>query len=171
MDILLIRHAVAKDREDFAKHHSSDELRPLTRRGIERMRAGVRGIRQLVEHIDVLATSPLTRARQTAEIVAKGVKPDLVLEVPELSPGQGPANMTHWLAQQTVDGTLCVVGHEPDLSDLVAWLVCGRSEGFLDFGKGGACLLGSHGVPEQGRCILRWALTPNQLRALGKTKK
>ncbi|MFM1892035.1 MAG: hypothetical protein RLZ44_1112 [Pseudomonadota bacterium] len=168
MDILIVRHGIAEERESFAERGRSDDLRPLTKKGIERMREGARGLKQVVEQIDVLASSPLTRAQQTAEILAKSFSPGPVIEVPELAPGHGPAVVTAWLAAQETDGTLALVGHEPDLSELVAWLVCGRSEGFLDLKKGAACLVSSHGAPAQGRCILRWALTPRQLRQLGR---
>jgi phosphohistidine phosphatase len=168
MDILIVRHAIAEDREQFARRGLDDGLRPLTRKGIERMREGARGLKQVVEQLDALAASPLSRAQQTAEILVEAFAPGPVLEVPELAPGHGPAAVTAWLAAQETVGTLALVGHEPDLSELVAWLVCGRSEGFLDLKKGAACLISAHGRPAQGGCILRWALTPRQLRRLGR---
>jgi len=167
MDILVVRHAIAEERETFAKRNPDDDQRPLTKKGIERMRDGARGLKALVESVDLIAHSPLVRAQQTAEILHKSFAPAPLLEVPELAPGAGPANVTAWLTAEEAE-TLCIVGHEPDLSELVAWLVCGRSEGFVDLKKGGACLLGSQGQPGQGRCFLRWALPPRQLRLLGR---
>ena len=68
MNILVIRHAIAADRERHAEQHDGEDdgLRPLTARGRKRMREGARGLRRLVPKIDLLATSPLTRAAQTA---------------------------------------------------------------------------------------------------------
>ena len=62
MDLLVIRHAIAEDREVFAGTGKDDSLRPLTDRGRERMQEGARGLVRLVDRLDVLATSPLTRA-------------------------------------------------------------------------------------------------------------
>lgn len=168
MDILIVRHAIAEDRMQFAKRGLTDDLRPLTKKGVERMRDGTRGLLQILDQIDLLAASPLTRAQQTADILAKAFNPGPVIEVPELAPGNGPAAITAWLAEQDTTDTLGIVGHEPDLSELVAWLVCGRSEGFLELKKGGACLVTCHGAPTQGRCTLLWALSPRQLRLLGR---
>jgi len=67
MQLLLIRHAIAEDRFEFARTGQSDYYRPLTERGRARMARGATGLRTLVPDIDVLATSPLTRAVQTAE--------------------------------------------------------------------------------------------------------
>lgn len=168
MEILIVRHGIAEDRAHFARRGLSDELRPLTKQGSERMRQGARGLAKLVDGIDLLAASPLTRAQQTAEILEQSFQPGPLVELPELAPGNGPTIITAWLAAQEPTETLCLVGHEPDLSQLVAWLVCGRSEGFLELKKGAACLLGCHGRPAQGGCVLRWSLTPGQLRQLGR---
>src|SRR5258708_39107238 len=69
MELLVIRHGVAMDKEEFAKAGTSDDLRPLTSAGMEEMKEIARGLRELVKKIDVLATSPLVRAVQTAEII------------------------------------------------------------------------------------------------------
>jgi phosphohistidine phosphatase len=167
MDILVVRHAIAEDRMRFARRNPDDDQRPLTKKGIERMREGARGLRALVQAVGLLAHSPLVRARQTAEILHKSYAPSPLLEVPELAPGHGPDAVTRWLATEESD-VVCLVGHEPDLSELVAWLVCGRTEGFVDFKKGGACLVACEGNPGQGRCHLRWLATPRQLRLLGQ---
>jgi phosphohistidine phosphatase len=167
MDILIVRHAIAEERERFARRNLNDDLRPLTRKGVERMREGVRGLEALIDSVGLIAHSPLTRAGQTAELLHKSFPRSPTQEVPELAPGYGPESVTRWLAQQESE-LVCVVGHEPDLSELVAWLVCGRTEGFLDLKKGGACLLGCQRGPGQAACFLRWAATPRQLRLLGR---
>jgi phosphohistidine phosphatase len=167
MDILIVRHAIAEERERFARRNPDDDLRPLTKKGAERMREGARGLAAMVETVGLIAYSPLTRARQTAEILHRSFPSSPTREVPELAPGYGPENVTRWLAEQESE-LVCVVGHEPDLSELIAWLACGRTEGFLDLKKGGACLLGGEHGPGQASCLLRWAATPRQLRLLGR---
>ncbi len=168
MNILVVRHAIAEERDVFAKNNDNDDERPLTKRGIERMREGARGLSRLVEHIDVLAYSPLVRAHQTAEILAKAIKPSKQLELPELTPGTGAAAITDWLQQLAPQSAFCLVGHEPDLSELIAWLTCGRAAAYVDLKKGSACLLECPTTPARDSATLLWALTPRQLRLLGR---
>lgn len=167
MHILVVRHAIAEEREVFAKKNDDDLQRPLTKRGIERMREGAAGLRQLVTRVDVLASGPLVRARQTADILAKALKPARRVEVPELAPGFGPTAATDWLQQLAPESTVGLVGHEPDLSELVAWLTCGRVAGFLEMKKGSACLLRCPTTPARDTATLLWALAPRQLRLIG----
>lgn len=168
MNILVVRHAIAEEREVFAKKNDNDDERALTKRGMERMGQGARGLSKLVEHIDVLVSSPLVRARQTAEILAKAIKLRKQLEIPELAPGSGPTAVTDWLQQLAPQSTVCLVGHEPDLSELIAWLTCGRAAGYVDLKKGGACLLDCPATPARDTATLLWSLAPRQLRLLGK---
>ena len=67
MRLLLIRHAIAEEREDFARTGKDDGLRPLTDDGRKKMKQAARGLRGLVPDIDLLATSPLTRVVAFAE--------------------------------------------------------------------------------------------------------
>src|SRR5919106_4959014 len=71
-ELYLIRHAVAEQRGDA---WPDDAKRPLSEEGMTRMRKAVRGLARLDVSIDVILTSPLVRARQTAEIVAAGFAP------------------------------------------------------------------------------------------------
>lgn len=170
MDILIVRHGIAEERAASTRSGQDDADRELTKKGIERMKEAARGLRQCVDDIDLIATSPLIRARQTAEIVRKAYKPTQLLQIPELAPGQGPSMTTAWLQEQTDIGCVCLVGHEPDLSELIAWLTAGRAEGFAEFKKGAACLVRSAGPPERAGCSLVWLLSPRQLRLLANAE-
>jgi phosphohistidine phosphatase len=168
MKILVVRHAIAQRREVFAKQNRHDDQRPLTAKGIQRMREGAVGLRRVVDRVDVLAFSPLVRARQTAEILARSLKPDRRIAVPGLAPGYDPTAATDWLQHLAPESHVCLVGHEPDLSALVAWLTCGRVAGFLELRRGSACLLHCPKTPARDTATLLWALAPRQLRLLGK---
>ena len=74
MQLLVIRHAIAEEQEDFARSGRDDSERPLTDEGRDKMRRGIAGLRRMVSRIDLLASSQYTRARQTAELVAEGYK-------------------------------------------------------------------------------------------------
>lgn len=63
MELLIIRHAIAEDPVEHAKRGRGDDERPLTAKGVERMRQGAAGLRRLVPRVDVLAASPLARAQ------------------------------------------------------------------------------------------------------------
>ncbi len=167
MKLLVIRHAIAEDRDTWARTGEDDTLRPLTVAGRKKMRAVARGLARVGPTPDLLATSPLTRAVETADILdrAYGGVDTMVLE--QLTPERHPADLLGWLRTCATDSTIGVVGHEPHLSDLLSWLLTGREGSFIQLKKGGACLLAFQGNARAGSAMLRWALTPAQLRRLG----
>jgi len=172
MNLLVIRHAIAEDKETFAASGRSDDQRPLTEAGRSKMRRAAEGLRATCPRIAVLASSPLLRARETAEIVAPVFKVARVEIVEALRPDRPFEDLTAWLRRRVApngcgeDATVAVVGHEPHLSGLVTWLMTATTESRLELKKGGACLLAFDRVPAAGQATLRWALTPAQLRAL-----
>jgi len=167
MDLVLVRHAIAEERQAFAQSGQSDDLRPLTARGKRRMQRAAAGLRSLVPNVDLLASSPLVRAAQTAEIVSRAYGKLEVVEAAELAPDAGSERFLDWLQHQDEAATLMAVGHEPSLSMHVAWLTARVEEPFVEFKKGGACLLSFCAEVSSGGATLRWLLTPAQLRALG----
>lgn len=164
MQILIVRHAIAEQRELFAARNPNDDLRPLTSKGIERMRRGCSGLKRVLPQLDLILTSPLARAVQTGDILAQSY-PDAGREVlPELSPGCDPQLLVEQFADLPSDHRLALVGHEPDLSDLVSWLCCGNHFGFMHLKKGSACLLECSGRPGPASAQMHWMMTPRQLR-------
>ena len=167
MRLLIVRHAIAETREAFARSGQDDSLRPLTAEGRKRMRRGARGLRTIVPTIDILATSPLVRAVQTAEIVAEAYDGLRIVRVDELSPEKQFPAFLAWLRTQDASGTIAAVGHEPHLSGLASWLLTARSGSFISLKKGSVCLLEFGRDLNAGAAMLLWALAPAQLRALG----
>lgn len=166
MELLVVRHAIAEDRLRWAATGRDDDERPLTERGIGRMRRGALGLRELVPKLDALATSPLTRAAQTAELLAEAYGGPEPTELGALAPGGSPRALIAWLHTLRGAGCVAVVGHEPDLGDLVAWLTTGAGRSFLEFKKGAACLLAFPDEPARGAALLRWSVAPRTLRSL-----
>lgn len=167
MRLLLIRHAIAEEREDFARTGKDDRLRPLTDEGRKKMKQVARGLCKIVPDIDLLATSPLARAAQTAAIldsVYGGLKE---VEIDELSPEAAPAAFHLWLRLRK-EGTIAVVGHEPSLGQIFSWLLTGTDRRLLAFRKGGAALLELPDETGAGTATLLWAMAPAQLRELAK---
>jgi phosphohistidine phosphatase len=171
MQLLVIRHARAESVKEFAKVNDNDDLRPLTEEGRERMERGAAGLHRLVEDIDVLASSPLVRARQTADIVASEFGAPQVTEIDVLRPGTAPEAFAAWLEGAGALETIAIVGHDTHLSELVGWFVTGTAEPIVEIKKGGVVMLellarsGKH--PAARSATLLWSLTPRQLRMLG----
>lgn len=168
MQLLIVRHGLAGDRDEWAAAGRPDAERPLTDEGRRRMKQISRGIRRAAPKLDVLAASPLVRAAETAEIVAARYKGLPVTTVPELSPERRPDELIGWLRAQAPESTVAVVGHEPHLGFLAGWLLTGRNDAFVEFKKGGAALLDFTDPPSGGNAVLAWALPPRHLRWLGK---
>ena len=165
MKLLLIRHAIAEEREDFAKTGKDDRLRPLTDEGRKKMRQAARGLQTIAPEIDLLATSPLTRAAQTGAIVDSVYGGLKEVEIEELSPESTPNDFLRWLRKQKA-GCIAAVGHEPSISLILSWLLTGSERRIFAFRKGGACLLDFPDEVGAGTATLAWALTPGQLREL-----
>jgi len=165
MDLVVVRHAIAGDREEWARTGRPDRDRPVTPVGRKRMEENATGIRALVPQIDLVATSPYTRAVETAQVVARVYGDVEIVELPALAHGGAPEAVRDWLAQRA-EQCLALVGHEPDLGYLISWLVLGASEPPLPLKKGGAAVLRFDDVPDRGRATLRWFAPPRLLRRL-----
>ena len=130
------------------------------------MRAVTEGLRRLVPTIDLLATSPLVRTTETANILAAayGI---LTVPVSELAPDREASAFLGWLREQGTDTTIAAVGHDPGLPHIVG-LLAGKGGPVIAMKKGGACLLRIEGVPRAGAAVLLWALAPAHLRDIGR---
>ncbi len=163
MQLVLIRHARAEERALIKR----DRTRALTADGRRRMRKAARGLHTLVPGLSQIATSPLTRARQTAAIVASACDDIEVTLLPALAPRAPPRAVLAWLRAQSENATLALVGHEPDLGRLAGWLLSGRADGFVQFKQGAAALIEFAGAPAAGKGTLAWLLTAAQLSEIG----
>ena len=166
MELLIVRHAVAEERDTFAETGRDDAERPLTPAGRREFKRGARGLRWAAPSIDLLATSPLTRAVETCDILQKAYRIDRVVRLRELEPEADPAALVRWLRRQRRRPLVAVVGHEPHLSSLIEHLLTRARGGFVDLKKGGACLLDLGDGSRVGSARLRWLLTAAQLRRL-----
>ena len=166
MRLLVVRHAIAEDPAVFAATGRNDAERPLTEKGRRRMRSVARGLKKLVPAIDGVATSPLVRAVETAEIIGRAYRGAPVTRLPELAPQAEPAALVPWLERQRSREVVAAVGHEPALSRWVSWLLGDAERPFVEFKKGGVCCLEVPDAPGPGSAVLQWMLTPGQLRRM-----
>ena len=142
MELIIVRHAIAEEKEEFAKKGLEDQLRPLTLKGRKRMQKVSLRLRDFIKEVDVIVSSPLTRARQTAEILSQIYFETKVLEAPELVPHSPPQAFVKWLRMQArTYKKVVIVGHEPHLGTLASYLLSGTTESFIDLKKSGVMVL------------------------------
>lgn len=163
VQLYLIRHAIAHERGEA---WPDDRLRPLTEAGAARMAKQARGLAAVGVTFDAILTSPLVRTRQTADILAEAFPAaPRIVDVPALEPGRSAKEAAAALREFTRRTSLALVGHEPGLGELAAWLIGLR--GPIEFKKGSALLIEVALLPPpSGSGELRWFLTPRILRKL-----
>jgi len=163
-ELYLIRHGLAEEHGDA---WPDDTKRPLTGEGMSRLRKAVRGIARIGVSLDIVLTSPLVRARQTADIVATGLSPHpSIVSVDSLAPGGSFVAIVADLEKQGRKARIALVGHEPGLGELAARLIGSRHP--IEFKKGAICRIDIDDIPPTGPGHLRWMLTPKILRRLKK---
>ena len=161
-EIYLVRHAIAAERGD---DWPDDTKRPLTEQGISKFKEAVGGLKELDATIEEIFTSPLVRARQTADLLAAGVRGRPTVKLLDaLSPGHPPATVMAQLAKVAKRRCVALVGHEPDLGELAAYLVGARRP--LPFKKGGICRIDVASLSTKAAGTLVWFVTPKILRRL-----
>jgi phosphohistidine phosphatase len=164
--LYLIRHGIAAERGD---DWPDDAKRPLTHKGLARMREVAAGLHAMGADVDVVLSSPLVRARETAGLVSEAQKPSPpVVLIPALAPGGTPAEVAEELGRHAAWAALALVGHEPGLGELAAWLIGARAA--LALKKGGACRIDVASLPpapaRSGQLV--WLATPKMLRAMAR---
>lgn len=166
MHLLVVRHAIAMEREEWAKTGRPDSDRPLTDTGRRRMRKNARGLQRVSPRPDLIGTSPWLRAADTARVIAETLGVERMETIDALLPDREPGVLAEWLNGHGEIGTVAVVGHEPHLGELVTWFIGGNRGSNIEFKKGGASLLRFDRKAGGGTALLLWHLTPAQLRGL-----
>ena len=123
MNLLIIRHAKAFDRTEWAERDRADAERPLTEEGWDKFAEAVEGLRTLIAEIDLIYTSPLIRAQETAFILHQAYPQAVLTQSSTLSPGAESQQLIKELGRLPADATVALVGHEPDLSRLLTYLI------------------------------------------------
>ena len=161
--LYLVRHGIAEPAELAG---GSDEERRLTAKGAQRAREVARGLCSLGVTVDRIFTSPLPRARETAEILIEelDLARDCLTEMTLLRPESSPAEIAEWLGGLALN-SISLVGHNPSLSNLISYLITGGRPGGPTFELkkcGIACLE----LPESETARLKWLAEPRLLRRL-----
>ncbi|MBV8772204.1 MAG: phosphohistidine phosphatase SixA [Deltaproteobacteria bacterium] len=166
MNLYIMRHAEAEAEAESGR----DEARALTVRGRERTRDAAAGLHALGLRFDVILTSPLVRAVETAEVIAdeysKNPSPQVLTG---LSTDVSARDALAALAAFPLNGSVLAVGHEPQLSKLVGLLLTSSGNLAIRFKKGACVALDIPKTIEPEAAELRWMLTQRQLRKLRKS--
>ena len=164
MDLLIVRHAIAFDRD--RQRWREDAVRPLAPAGIRRARKAAAGLEKLTTRPQRLLTSPLVRAKQTAQILTDVAGWPAAEEVSELSPGEPAVAVLELLAKDRSKLT-AVVGHQPGLGHLLAaCLLRGGGSLPIEMKKNAVACVSFDGKPRAGHAALKWLATPRMLRGL-----
>ena len=163
MKLFLLRHGEAGQRN--LRKYPNDAARPLTREGKRETLRGARRLHKKGVKIDEIISSPLTRARQTAEIVAKIYKKDVKFTA-HLAPDGKVRELINYLVRTFPKASsLMLVGHEPYMTQIISFLIAGNDSVDIRLKKGGLCKLEVESL-RLGKCArLDWLLTPRQVGA------
>lgn len=135
-----------------------DALRPLTSKGREQSERLGRFLESRGVRPDVIATSPLVRASQTAEIVAACLGMSVRVD-PRLA--SGFTRLQLWpLLDELGAREPMLVGHDPDFSDLIAYLIDANG---ISLKKGALATIDMHTQIGDGEAELRWLVPPKLL--------
>jgi phosphohistidine phosphatase len=151
MRLYFLRHGVA----DWPDWKGSDDERPLTKEGQHELHQVADFLARLKPKLDLILTSPLPRAAQTADIAGEHLRAR-VREEKLLVPGFGTADLQR-LLRKFPQETLMLVGHEPDFSSVIASLTGGK----LKLAKAGVALV----EVDSGKGLLRWLFPPKIAKA------
>lgn len=163
MELILVRHGIAAD---IGGEIRSDRERPLTAEGRDETELVARGLKRAGVKIDQLVSSPLVRARQTAEIFAEVYKMDKPDICDALACGIDMQALFKFLKTLKKAESIALFGHEPDMGELAQTLL--GAEFAIPFKKAGVCRIDVFDLPPTTGGILKWFLPPKLVRHMGK---
>ena len=157
MDLYLIRHATAEDRNPVV--WPDDSRRPLTKKGIRRFKRAAKGLVSLIPEVDILLASPYERAWHTALLLEEAGWPS-PLRLDELTQGEPGVLLRVLLRYQDVE-SVALAGHEPHLSRFATALLGGNAAPWGEMKKGGVARLELAHLSFTTAARLRWYLPPS----------
>jgi len=159
MHIYLFRHGIAMDRQAGM----ADAERPLTDEGAEKTRRAAEGLASVAEPPEIILSSPLTRAVQTADIVCEVM--DVAVEHVAVL-GEPNVRAIVDVLEERAEDRIMLVGHEPTLSELVELLCYGQVFGRTVLKKAGCAAINTEGLPRPTSGQMQWLAAPRMLRGL-----
>jgi phosphohistidine phosphatase len=162
MQLYIVRHADALPipPEDKRPPVEADEARPLSDLGRKQCELLAGTLKHLGVHLSQIVTSPLVRARQTGELLREhlGAPQPGLLDSEHLSPGAKRRKLSSFL-NSVESGPIAIVGHNPDLSIYLGWLLGGKSVN-IELAKAGVALVEFERKIDKGEGALMWLVSP-----------
>lgn len=168
--LLIIRHAIAEDPEEFRKTGQPDSQRPLTKEGKQKMKSVASWLKTQLRHerdkstsnlADIIFESPLVRSQQTVDVLCDEIDIAQRVQIKELDPHTDPLDLFKMLDSYEWE-TAIIVGHQPHLSKCLAKLLKSDISTHIPFKfkKGGIAHLTVEGNILDFRVNLDWQITP-----------
>lgn len=133
----------------------------MTDKGKEEARWAGKRVGRLDPPVRLICSSPLARARETAELVSETLGGVRVEQTPELAPGASVDGLLRLIDARKAQGVLCLVGHMPDLGELAAYLSWGERGRVMDMATGGMVLADVAGDGDKRGSVIRWVASPD----------
>lgn len=166
MKLILVRHGLAVDRDEFENINKDDALRPLVLKGQKRSLVMARELQSWIGAVDIVVSSPYIRTKQTAEIFRRVLRPKKSFEAVELIPSAPPMAFAGWLRANAALATkVVVVGHSPQLDLFSSWSLSGQLHNFLSLKKSGMLGLEVESFQDfaPGHAELKFLLSPKMI--------
>ena len=167
MRLYIVRHAIA---DPHGTPGVKDEDRSLTEEGIRKMRQAAEGLRRLKYIPELIFSSPLIRARQTAEILLAVFGKEIEMRIlPALAPAGARQELYPAIHScEKKFKSLMLVGHQPSLGEIAGEIIGGSAGVRIEFKKGGACAIELMSAQNSLNGSLISLLTPSFLRGIAE---
>jgi phosphohistidine phosphatase len=160
VDLFILRHGKAGQ----SSNGGDDAARALTADGMAEIKKVAGWMRSKKYEFAVIATSPLARAYETAEIIARSLdQQDRLTIWDELAPGGNTGAVCRRLAGYGEQASVLLVGHEPALSMLISRIISGNDTSSIVLAKGGLAKIRNYSCINRPSGDLQWLLTPRQM--------
>lgn len=163
MRLYLVRHGIAV--EGLRGGITKDSERPLTDEGRDEMKQVAKALKKIGVKPDLILSSPLVRARQTAEYISEALDQEIKI-TDALAPAVNFTQLFRVIGRHETAKEVFLVGHEPDMGMLVGNLLYAGPGFEMPFKKAGVCRIDVTGMPPDGLGVLKWYLTPKIVKGL-----
>jgi phosphohistidine phosphatase len=161
LELYIIRHGLAGT---AIKEKTKDDKRPLKKKGKEQIKVISKSLKKQKIDFDLILTSPLLRAKETADIVREHCgKGKEVITTKHLSPESSYNNLIKYLNSLKAK-KVALVGHEPFLSGFTSYCLTKNKNLLINLKKGGVLMLEVDKTIKPGKCTLSWLMEPKQLK-------
>lgn len=161
LELYMIRHGFA---DEPLEDEKMDEERPLKKKGKEQIQDVSKGLKAQKTRFDVVFSSPLLRAKETAEIVNEFCGKSQEVEITDLLRPESSYNaLIKFLNTFKSNKTVAIVGHEPFLSGFASYCLSKSKRSLIHLKKGGVLMLEIDEVIKPGHCLLSWLMEPTQI--------